>query len=270
MAQWLYHNPSSTPPPPPPPPPPHTHTHSIYLSLRDCISYTGTQCSEVLHADWKVFLSNTSINLEDHLSQVIQLSGQFSEKCRVFVKSALCHTLLPYCDPFTVDEGRYSPLPMCPQSCVQLEERCGREIREFGADFAKFLAARCDKDVDVGGPGDKPGCIFIDPDYPLKGDLTTLTHSPNSPSSHPHRWSWCRRSTARLRWARVYTRQWPQLPWPHKDDSGWAGVPALGCAVPQPAPDAEDGWRGAGWGVEVLQKSRRARGEAVVLREQFQ
>ena len=77
---------------------PHTHTHthtlSIYLSLRDCISYTGTQCSEVLHADWKVFLSNTSINLEDHLSQVIQLSGQFSEKCRVFVKSALsCPTV---------------------------------------------------------------------------------------------------------------------------------------------------------------------------------
>ena len=93
----------------------------------------------------------------------------------MFVKSALCHTLLPYCDPFTVDEGRYSPLPMCPQSCVQMEERCGREIREFGAEFAKFLAARCDKDVDVGGPGDKPGCIFIDPDYPLKGDLTTLT-----------------------------------------------------------------------------------------------
>ena len=118
----------------------HTHTLSIYLSLRDYISYIGRQCSEILHADWKVFLSNTSTNLEDHLSQVIQLSGQ----CRVFVKSALCHTLLPYCDPFTVDEGRYSSLPMCPQSCVQLEERCGREIREFGAEFAKFLAARCD------------------------------------------------------------------------------------------------------------------------------
>ena len=106
----------------------HTHTLSIYLSI---------------------YLS------------VIQLSGQFSEKCRVFVKSALCHTLLPYCDPFTVDEGRYSPLPMCPQSCVQLEERCGREIREIGAKFAKFLAARCDKDVDVGGSGDKPGLIPI-------------------------------------------------------------------------------------------------------------
>ena len=47
-------------------------------------------------------------------------------------------------------------------------------------------------------------------------------------------------------------------------------MPALGRAVPQPAPDAEDGWRGAGGGVEVLQESQRARGEAVVLREQCQ
>ena len=106
VAQWFHRNPSSTNT--------HTHTLSIYLSLRDCISYTGTQCSEVLHADWKVFLSNTSINLEDHLSQAIQLSGQFSEKCRVFVKSALCHTLLPYCDPFHCGRGPLFPPPHVP------------------------------------------------------------------------------------------------------------------------------------------------------------
>ena len=130
---------------------------------------------------------------------------------------------------------------MCPQSCVQLEERCGREIREF-AEFAEFLASKCDKEVNVGGPGDS---------YPLKGDLTKHTHSPNS-----HLTDGAGVDVGPL-CARVYTRQRPQLPWPHKDNSGWARVPALGCAVPQPAPDAEHGRRGAGGGVEVLQKSRK-------------
>ena len=140
---------------------------------RNCIAYTmGTQCYEYIYSNWKVYSDNTTLLLEASISSVVEISHQFTRRCRLFIKSVLCHLLFPYCDPFTIDVGGYSPLPVCPVTCANVEQECGKDIDKFGGEFSGFLRERCERDVDrwgESGPGDKPGCIYVDPDHPLKG-----------------------------------------------------------------------------------------------------
>ena len=119
----------------------------------------------------KVFTGNKSYTFtETRVSEfAYTYYDRFSEACRDFVKSALCHILLPYCNPFTEDVGQYSPLPMCPKTCAELEARCGAELRAHGGEFTRILADKCDPEAVTGGPGDVPGCIYIDSKNPLKG-----------------------------------------------------------------------------------------------------
>ena len=154
---------------------PPTLPPSLPLSLptendRNCIAYTmGTQCYEYI---WKVYSDNTTLFSEASISSMVEISHQFTRRCCLFIKSVLCHLLFPYCDPFTIDVGGYSPLPMCPVTCANLEQECGKDIDKFGGEFSGFLRERCERDVDrwgESGPGDKPGCIYVDPDHPLKG-----------------------------------------------------------------------------------------------------
>lgn len=145
---------------------------------RDCVTYLmGDQCYEYIHTDWKVFSENDTHLTEARIASVVEISHRFSKKCRLFIKSVLCHMVLPYCDPFTVDTGPYNPLPMCPVTCTDVEEQCGQEIDRFGESFSKFLKKRCAADIAKSanvGPGDKPGCIYVNPDHPLKGSSIHL------------------------------------------------------------------------------------------------
>ena len=155
------------------------HAHTLY---RDCVAYTGQQCIEYIHSDWKIFSRNTSFVTEDHISGIdlLDLSNQFSMKCRLFIKSVLCHTFLPYCNPFTVDLGDYEPLPMCTETCQSLETHCGAEIVSFGDGLSEYLWDHCDREEASGmsraGPGDKPGCIYIYPDHPFKGIILCIMY----------------------------------------------------------------------------------------------
>ena len=117
----------------------------------------------------RVFLGNNSHSFMAELAQFAQLSREFSETCRQFVKSAFCHITLPYCNPFILDEHQFSPLPMCPKTCAELRTRCGDEIERHGREFADVFATKCDPELDTGGPGDLPGCIYIDPRHPFRG-----------------------------------------------------------------------------------------------------
>jgi hypothetical protein len=160
-----------------------TATITLYVTPRqkgrECLAYTGHQCAEFIHSDWKVFSSNASLITGNHLTaEIATISDEFSAKCFEFIKSVLCHTLLPYCDPFSLDDYVFNPLPICSKTCSELRLQCGDEIERFGGDnLSNKLFKNCmDVDSSGEGPGDKPGCIFIYPDHPSKAgpDVDTL------------------------------------------------------------------------------------------------
>ena len=145
-----------------------THTHAHTHTHRECSVYTGQACSEFIHKDWKIFQGNDTLVIENHLTEVLDISDHFSMKCTLFIKSVLCHSLLPYCDPFTVGEINYNPLQICNKTCRDLQSHCGKELESFGdPHLRKRLFENCAKASP--GPGDKPGCIFVNADSPMKG-----------------------------------------------------------------------------------------------------
>ena len=91
-------------------------------------------------------------------------SVNVSNGCFLFAKSYLCHSHLPYCDPTAKIINR--PLEVCPQVCERFYEKCASEF-EPGTALYKKLFSRCRNSSQ--SPGDAPGCIYIDSDYPLKG-----------------------------------------------------------------------------------------------------
>ena len=149
------------PPSPPPPPPSPTH--------RECIFYTNQPCSAYIYTDWSVFSDNTTAFHESYITEILDRSSSFSEKCAEFIESVLCHRIYPYCNPFTVEEGDFSPLQMCHQTCLELKSTCGEEIEAFGdRRLSTILLQNCTKDSSPEA-GDKPGCIFVNAVHPLKG-----------------------------------------------------------------------------------------------------
>ena len=176
----------------------HAHTHT----RRECIFYTNQLCAEYIHRDWSVFSDNTTAFYESHITDIMDLSSNFSTKCVLFIKSIVCHRIYPYCNPFTVGVGGFSPLQICHQTCRELKSVCGEEIKNFGDKrLSTILFQNCTDDSPEAG--DKPGCIFVYADRPLKGvascgvtilltvllymsyGLRTTLHTPSS----PHRWA---------------------------------------------------------------------------------
>ena len=122
-----------------------------------------------------MFTGNTS-SLATHELMNIEPPTGFSDKCSNFIRSVFCHSRFPYCDPFTVGNGEFNPLQICNRTCEELKERCGEELNTVGdSELFKTLFSNCARDSSGNwGPGDKPGCIFVNADNPFKGKLYHL------------------------------------------------------------------------------------------------
>lgn len=82
------------------------------------------------------------------------------------MRSIACHSVFPYCDPFSEDTKEFRSLQFCHKTCMELQSKCGEELEAVPA-LRDLALSHCPSAAS--SPGDKPGCMYIDSKHPLKG-----------------------------------------------------------------------------------------------------